>query len=108
MPLASATLVGRMTFEFERLRFCFTAREAVRFPAGRAGNVLRGTLGAALHRVAPAAYETVFVAAAAVVAPSGYRDRPRPFVLRVRPLDGIVVTAGDRFEVGVHLFDRRE
>jgi hypothetical protein len=36
--------------------------------------------------------------------PSGLRDAPRPFVLRVRHLDGRVVEGGESFDIGVNLF----
>jgi len=36
--------------------------------------------------------------------PSGLRDAPRPFVLRVRELDGRAFEEGEEFEIGLHLF----
>ncbi len=36
--------------------------------------------------------------------PSGLRDAPRPFVLRVRHLDGRSLEAGESFEIGLNLF----
>ena len=38
------------------------------------------------------------------VGPSGLRDTPRPFVLRVRHLDGRTVEAAESFEIGLNLF----
>jgi CRISPR-associated endoribonuclease Cas6 len=39
--------------------------------------------------------------------PSGLRNPPRPFVLRVAHLEGAHVPAGGGFEIGVNLFDTR-
>jgi hypothetical protein len=36
--------------------------------------------------------------------PSGLRDAPRPFVLRVRNLDGQTFVPGESFEIGLNLF----
>jgi CRISPR-associated endoribonuclease Cas6 len=36
--------------------------------------------------------------------PSGLRDVPRPFVLRVRHLDGRTFEAGESFQIGLNLF----
>ncbi len=38
------------------------------------------------------------------IGPSGLRDTPRPFVLRVRQLDGQSFEAGESFEIGLNLF----
>ena len=37
--------------------------------------------------------------------PSGLRELPRPFVLRVRELDGAAIEPGESFEIGLNLFD---
>jgi hypothetical protein len=88
------------------LRFWFEAREAILFPAGRAGNMVRGALGLSLLEDA-AAYERIF-APQGSEGPSGVRQRPRPFVLRVRGLEGRSVEAGEGFAIALHLFDTRE
>ena len=97
-----------MTFDFLPLHFRFTARDAIQFSQGSTGNLLRGVLGASLHRVAPEAYTRLFEASGGPGGPSGLADRPRPFVLRIRPLDGILVRPGATFEVTVNLFAIRQ
>jgi len=92
--------------EFWRIRFDFRAVDPVRFAAGGSGNTIRGAFGAALRRTAPAqAYARLFEPRGA--APSGLRDRPRPFVLRCAHLDGAEISAGERFGFDVHWFDVR-
>lgn len=89
------------------LRFRFQARDAVRFPAGKAGNVLRGAFGSVLREAAgEAEYQRLFEPRGE--GPSGLRDRPRPFVFRAAHLDGRTVPPGEPFHLDVHLFDRRE
>jgi hypothetical protein len=78
------------------LRLEFKAEDPIHFPAGKAANILRGSLGLAL----PA---EIF-APRGEGGPSGLADRPRPFVLRVRHLDGVTVRAGEVFHVGVNVF----
>lgn len=87
------------------LRYRMIARTALELPAGEAANLLRGRLGKALRR-RPEVYSRLF-APRASSGPSGLRDSPRPFVLRVRHLEGIRLAPGDRFEIGVNLFDTR-
>lgn len=84
-----------------------------------AGNVLRGAFGAALreqvcgpdcaggHRQG-CLYARMFEPRATRGGPSGFADWPRPFVFRVRELDGRTFAAGDRFGFGMHLFEVRE
>jgi len=86
------------SFFVNRLRLSFRAQHRVRFPSGKAGNVLRGALGA----IAPE-----WIAARARTGPSGMRNRPRPFVLRAAHLDGKSIAAGEPFHFEVNLFDRR-
>ena len=74
---------------------------------GKAANVLRGLLGATLKRNQPSAYDRLFAPTSAG-GPSGLADAPRPFVFRVRHLDGRVVTAGEKFSFELNLFDLRE
>jgi len=78
-----------------QLRAHFTPRARLVFPFSAAVPI-RGALGFCLpeeifrpHRDA---------------GPSGLRDAPRPFVLRVRHLDGLTFGAGQSFEIGVNLF----
>jgi len=78
-----------------QLRAYFTPRAKLAFPFS-AAMPIRGALGFCLpekifrpHRDA---------------GPSGLRDAPRPFVLRVRHLDGLTFAAGESFEIGVNLF----
>ncbi len=71
-----------------------------------AGNVLRGALGSVLREVARAEdYVRIFEPAAAGAGPSGFSDRPRPFVLRAAALEGKTFQPGEPFSFGLHLFD---
>jgi hypothetical protein len=73
-----------------------------------AGNVLRGALGIALRKAAPPGeYARFFEPRALGAGPSGFADWPRPFVLRCAGLNGRIVQPGERFCLGVHLFDLR-
>jgi hypothetical protein len=111
-----------VNLEFFRLRLHFRAVEPVRFPPGKAGNMLRGAFGTALRRAAcvpecsnaatcalraTCAYSRLFEprAAARGTGPSGLLDWPRPFVFRARHLDGQRFEAGQLFHFDVHLFD---
>jgi hypothetical protein len=94
------------TFDLFPLRYRMIARAALHLPAGESANLLRGRFGKALRNGCPEAYERLFAPRAAG-GPSGLRDSPRPFVLRVRHLDGLRLAAGDAFEVGVNLFEVR-
>lgn len=91
-----------MTFDYLPLRLRFTALDAVRFPAAKAGNTLRGAIGLT------AAAAALVRPPAPPVAPSGLADPPRPFVLRPRALNGRSFASGDPFELAVHLFDLRD
>jgi len=97
-----------MTLDLLPLRFHFTALDAIRFPRGRPGNILRGGLGAALRRVAGEAEYARLFAPASASGPSGLADPPRPFVLRARHLDDRTFATGEEFEFQVNLFDLRE
>ncbi|MFB3826523.1 MAG: CRISPR system precrRNA processing endoribonuclease RAMP protein Cas6 [Bryobacteraceae bacterium] len=56
-------------------------------------------------RRAECVYARVFEPAAAGRGPSGLSDRPRPFVFRVRHLDGAHIPAGAEFEIGLNVFE---
>src|SRR5947209_8460630 len=50
-----------MAFEFYRFRFRFRALDAVRLPAGKSANIVRGALGTVLREAVPAAvYRRLF------------------------------------------------
>jgi hypothetical protein len=99
----------KANFHFFRFRFHFTARDAVHFPVGKSGNVIRGALGRILRDTAsPAAYARLFEPGSALGrAPSGLGDWPRPFILRASGLDGQIIPAGSPFCFDVHIFDTR-
>ena len=68
----------------------------VRFTGHRSdldANIVRGKLGSQLRKLNPEFYSRFFAPERAA-GPSGLRNLPRPFVLRVRPT-----------ECGIHLFD---
>jgi len=96
-------------FEFFRFRFHFKALDAVHFPAGKSGNVVRGALGRILRDTAsPAAYARLFEPGSKLgQSPSGFGDWPRPFILRADALDGRTVPQGGQFWFDVHIFDPR-
>ena len=108
-----------MQFAFFRLRFRFEAIDALRFPSNETANVLRGALGYALRQVGcrcgadvhatECAYARIFEPRTAPGAgPSGFAERPRPFVLRTRHLEGQILAPREPFSIDVHLFDLRE
>ena len=95
-----------MTFDLEACTFRLSARRALRFPPGAAGNVIRGALGKALREsVSAENYARIFAPAGNGAGPSGLADRPRPFVLRCAALNGRIVQPGESFCFGLHLFD---
>jgi len=92
--------------ELIRLRFRFRAAGSLYFPPGKAGNTLRGAFGMVLRQTGTAAdYEGIFETKASGAGPSGFADRPRPFVIRAAHLDGATIHAGADFRFDVHLFD---
>jgi len=118
MPYHYSSRLGRSLkakFEFFRFRFHFRALDAVHFPVGKSGNVIRGALGRILRDTAsPAAYARLFEPGSQLLsgaksgpAPSGLDDWPRPFILRAGELDGRTVQEGGPFCFDVHIFDAR-
>jgi CRISPR-associated endoribonuclease Cas6 len=95
---------GTSTFDLFALRYFFTARELVRFPASGTANLFRGQFGKMLYRHQPAIYDRFF-APSKDDGPSGLHSPPRPFVLRVRHLDGATL---DRFHIGLNLFAAKQ
>ncbi len=76
------------------------------FPFYANGDFVRGRLGMVLYRH-PEIYRRLF-RPRVESGPSGLLDSPRPFVLRVRHLDRVMVAPGQRYEIGMHLFETRE
>ena len=77
--------------------------------SGTAANVVRGQLGKILLREQPDAYRRYFAPTQeAGTGPSGFRDPPRSFVLRVAELDGASIVQGSSFVIGINLFQMRE
>ena len=108
-----------MRFEFYRLRFHFKAIDPLWFPSGETANLVRGALGCALRQAgcrcgsgvhaAGCGYARIFEPRAlARTGPSGFAERPRPFVLRTRHLEGQVFFPRKPFSFDVHLFDLRD
>jgi hypothetical protein len=97
------------TFDLLPLRFYFAAAQPIDFANGGAANLLRGTLGKELMRIAPDAYARWFSPElTSSSGPSGLRNQPRPFVIRASHLDGVAVAAGEPFHFGVNMFETRE
>jgi CRISPR-associated endoribonuclease Cas6 len=93
---------GTSTFELFALRFHFLAPAPVHFPEGETANLFRGQFGKILYRRDPVAYARLFEPVRDAGVPSGLRDPPRPFVLRVRHLEGATL---ERFQVGLNVFE---
>ena len=96
-----------VSFEFFRFRFHFRAVTPVRFPPGKAANVIRGGLGLVLRQWAPpAVFAGLFQPEGGRGrTPSGLADPPRPFLIRAAHLDGVEAAAGATFYWDVHAFD---
>lgn len=112
-----------MTFELYPLRFCFTARDSIYYPAGKPGNILRGAFGTIFKRIAcvpecrdardcglrgQCAYARIFEPASLDAGPSGLADWPRPFVFRAAHLDGSTIAPNQTFHFDLHMFDMRD
>jgi hypothetical protein len=96
-------------FSVYPLRLHFTAGRNLHIANGTAANLVRGQFGKILLREHPDAYHRYFAPAQeAGTGPSGFRDPPRPFVLRVADLGGARIDTGAPFVIGVNLFEMRE
>ena len=94
-----------MTFRLLRLRLKWTAGATVRFRAFAAANALRGGLGEILRTRGGDAFTRIFEPPPAENGPSGFKDPPRPFVIRAAHLNGATFEAGEKFHFDLHLFD---
>lgn len=111
-----------MILRVRPLRFEFRALDAISFPPGTAANTFRGAFGDVFRRIvcAPGCRDARSCARASDCAyarmfeprsaderpgPSGFGDRPRPFVLRAASLDGRRFETGERFALHVNVFD---
>src|SRR5579872_2454949 len=92
---------GTSTFDLFALRFHCVAAEPVHFPPGATANLFRGQLGKILYRRNPEVYARFFAPSRETGVPSGLHDPPRPFVLRVRHLDGLTL---QNFHIGLNVF----
>jgi len=91
------------------LRLYFKAGRSLQIANGTAANLIRGQFGKILLREHPDDYARYFAPAqAAGTGPSGLRDPPRPFVLRVAELEGARIEPGAAFVIGVNLFEMRQ
>jgi hypothetical protein len=102
-------LVTQLDFGVYPLRLHFKAGRNVHVANGTAANLVRGQFGKLLLREHPDDYRRYFAPAQAVgTGPSGFRDPPRPFVMRVAELEGARIDAGAPFVIGVNLFEMRQ
>ena len=110
-------------FQLLPLRLRFRAEEALYFPAGQAGNIVRGAFGSIFRKLVcdpqcqdpntcevrdRCPYARIFTPRAAGRGPSGLADWPRPFVFRAYHLEGRHIQPGDTFHFDLHLFDAKE
>jgi hypothetical protein len=115
-----------VTFDLQSCHFQLSARGAIHFPPGSAGNLLRGALGSKFREIActqccpgrggknvrqceqrtTCAYARIFEPATTVPGPSGLSDLPRPFVIRAAALDGRTVGPGEQFCFSLNLFSQ--
>ena len=72
------------------------------FRAGETANLFRGQFGKILHRRDAAMYARFFAPVRETGVPSGLHDPPRPFVLRVRHLEGATLQS---FHIGLNVFE---
>jgi hypothetical protein len=95
---------GTSTFDLFALRFHCAAEAPIHFPPGETANLFRGQFGKILYRRNPAMYARFF-APVVQAGPSGLHDPPRPFVLRVRHLDGATL---QHFHIGLNVFETNQ
>jgi hypothetical protein len=93
---------GTSTFDLFALRFHCSAAAPVHFPPGGTANLFRGQFGKILYRRDPVMYARFFAPVREIGVPSGFHDPPRPFVLRVRHLDGATLPS---FHIGLNVFE---
>ena len=110
-----------LSFRLYPLRFSFVALESIHFPTDKAANLLRGAFGTIFARMAcvphcPGARECEWRATcpyarlfepSVLGGPSGFADKPRPFVFRATHLDNRTVPSGSSFRFDLNLFDLR-
>lgn len=111
---------GGLEFRLVAYRFEFRATTPLYFPAGKAGNIVRGALGLLLRRTAcdPQCREAE-VCRNREHCPyvqcfeprrsngtSGLADPPRPFVIRALQLDGCRIQPGQLFHWDLHVFEQ--
>jgi hypothetical protein len=96
---------GTSTFDLFALRLHCAAEAPVHFPLGDAANLFRGQFGKILHRYDPAMYDRFFAPVRVTGVPSGLRDPPRPFVLRVRHLEGATLRS---FHIDMNVFETNQ
>jgi hypothetical protein len=92
-------------FSCQRVRFHFTALDALSLPAAKASNLIRGAFGRALHETAPAIEYARLFRPRSSDGPSGFADLPRPFVFRCANLEDLAAQPGQAFWFDVHFFD---
>lgn len=107
------------TFDLFAFRFRFRTLAPLHFPPGKAGNVIRGTLGRIFRkyacitgcrgartceRRATCPYARLFEPTAMADGPSGFADWPRPFVVRASHLDGRRLRLGETFHFDFFIF----
>ena len=95
-----------MDFTILPARLEFEAIDEVYFPTGQETNVFRSAFGKALRRVCTRTYARIFEPTWAD-GPSGYRNPPRPFVLRSATSVGHIC-AHETFSASFFLFDSVE
>jgi len=81
----------------------------MRFPAGESANIIRGAFGLLLRETATSeVYRGLFEPGrGGGASPSGFKDWPRPFLLRTADVDGREIAPGGAFHIDMHLFDPR-
>ena len=105
MPHKNANVPDDLTFRCWEVRYHFRMGEPLRFPSGKAGNLLRGAVGRILKTQYPDAYARIFDPSGA--GPSGIADAPRPFVLRVSHLEAEDFPAGGTVDFRVNIFEEK-